>query len=93
MRHLSSKVVLVLVAIAAAVMPAASQAPAQKPSFEVVSVKPNKSSDRRPREEFFPNRYVATSVTLRTLIHAAYGIPSPKWAAALPQSRTRLAGL
>jgi len=77
MRHLSSKVVLVVAALASAVLPVASQAPAQKPSFEVASVKPNKSSDRRPKEEFFPNRYVGTNVTMRTLIHAAYGIPNP----------------
>src|SRR6266478_4061960 len=58
-------------------MPLLSQTPAQKPSFEVASVKPNKSANARPKEEFFPNRYLGMSVTLRALIHAAYGIPNP----------------
>jgi uncharacterized protein (TIGR03435 family) len=40
MRHLSSKVVIVVAAIATAVMPLASQAPPQKPSFEPVVIKP-----------------------------------------------------
>ena len=46
-----------------------------RPAFEVASVKQNKSANARPEEEFFPNRYVGTYLTLRTLIHAAYGIP------------------
>jgi uncharacterized protein (TIGR03435 family) len=47
------------------------------PAFEVASVKPNKSANERGGEEWFPNRYSATNVRLRTLIHAAYGIPNP----------------
>jgi hypothetical protein len=43
MRHLSGKVVLVVTAMAAGAMLAAAQAPAQKLSFEVASVKVNKS--------------------------------------------------
>lgn len=66
------------VTVTATVIPLLSQtAPAQKPSFEVASVKPNKSVNVRPSEEFFPNRYLGAHVTLRVLIHAAYGIPSP----------------
>jgi uncharacterized protein (TIGR03435 family) len=67
-----------MVAIFAAALISASLGPAQsRPEFEVASVKPNTSVNVRPREEFFPNRYSATNVTLRTLIHAAYGIPNP----------------
>ena len=50
-----------------------------RPAFEVASVKLNKSANARPKEEFFPNRYVATYLTLRTLIYAAYGIPYGRW--------------
>jgi hypothetical protein len=48
MRHLSIKVVLVVAAIVVAVMPVASQAPpAQKPSFEGISIKPAKCPNCR----------------------------------------------
>jgi uncharacterized protein (TIGR03435 family) len=47
------------------------------PDFEVASVKPNKSANERGGEQWFPNRYSATNIRLRTLIHAAYGIPDP----------------
>jgi uncharacterized protein (TIGR03435 family) len=43
MRHLTIKVVLVVAVIATTVMPAASQAPTHKRSFEVVSIKRNNS--------------------------------------------------
>ena len=73
MRYVSRKVVLVVAAVAVVAMRAA----AQKPSFEVASVKPNRSANERGGEGWFPNRYSATNVRLRTLIHAAYGIPNP----------------
>jgi uncharacterized protein (TIGR03435 family) len=77
MRYLSGKIALVTACFAAAVAPLSAQEPAPKPSFEVASVKPNRSLNLKPSDEFLPNRYSATNVTLRTLIHAAYGIPNP----------------
>jgi len=63
MRQAVNKVLLIVASIACIVMPLAPQtAPAQKPSFEVASVKPNRS-DVRPQEEFFPNRYAAVRHT------------------------------
>jgi len=74
MRHLSSKIVLVVAAIAAAVTPVASQTPpVQKPSFEVASVKPNKSgvftgTTIGARGSTFSG----LNVTLRMLLQFAY---------------------
>jgi len=60
--------------IAIALLPIAwAQFP--RPSFEVASVKQSKTANTRPKEEFFPKRYVGSSLSLRTLIYAAYGIP------------------
>ena len=77
MRHLTGKVVLVVAAIAVAVMPLASQAPAQKPSFEVASIKPNKSGQPLPTVgsplAFLPGgRFTATNVTLVDVIVRVY---------------------
>ena len=77
MRYLSRKVVLVVAIIAVVVMPVASQAPAQKPSFEVASVKPNKSGQSTPTQPsqitFLPGgRFTATNVTLVDVIVRVY---------------------
>ena len=48
MRHLSRKVVLVVIIMGIRVMPVASQTPAHKRSFEVISIKPNTSGPLRP---------------------------------------------
>jgi uncharacterized protein (TIGR03435 family) len=76
MRHLSSKVVLVVTAIAVVVMPVASQVPAQKPSFPVASVKPGLAGDNRsggvgvePSGRFF-----ATNATLKQVMLNAYRV-------------------
>src|SRR5690242_418027 len=50
-----------------------SVGPSQKPSFEVASVKPNRSGDLRARMEIQPGgRFTATNVSLRMLIANAY---------------------
>ena len=73
MRHLSRTVVSVVAIIASAAMLAAAQAPAQKPSFEVASVKPNTSPDRRYSILRQPGgRLVITNRTLKMLIGLAY---------------------
>jgi len=74
MRQLSRKAVLVVTAIAVAVMPVASQAPpAQKPSFEVVSIKPTKSGGMLTMPPMMMgSRLLATNVTLKDLLFFAY---------------------
>jgi uncharacterized protein (TIGR03435 family) len=61
-------------------MPLAAQAPpAQKPSFEVASIKPNISSDERVALLTPPGgRIVATNVTLKTLMAVAYRLPESR---------------
>ncbi len=77
MRHPSSNVVLVVTAVAIAVAPLAAQVPAQKPSFEVASVKANKSGKPLPTVgipfAFLPGgRFTATNVTLVDVIVRVY---------------------
>ena len=77
MRHLSRKVIFVVAATAIAVLPLAAQAPAQKPQFEVASVKPNKSGKPLPTVgipfAFLPGgRFTATNVTLVDVIVRVY---------------------
>jgi uncharacterized protein (TIGR03435 family) len=76
MRHLSGKLVLIVTAIAVAVMPVASQAPpAEKPSFEVASIKTNAQSGFSPSSmNIAGNRYTVTGTTLRRLIMEAYNL-------------------
>ena len=77
MRHLNSKVVLVVAAIATAVMPVAAQTPpAQKPSFEVTSIKPNRSGGPPRRIGTEGNRFIAENVPLILLIQMAYRSPA-----------------
>src|SRR5437016_4620788 len=80
MRNLSSKVALVVAVMATAVMPVASQSPpAQKPSFEVATVKPNTADDQRVSFETQPGgRIVATNLTLKSLIVLAYRLPGSR---------------
>src|SRR4051812_13327358 len=69
MKHIAQFVLLAMVAMPAA----ASQTPAQKPSFEVVSIKPNKSG--RLESDYQPvvgGRLTVNNVTLKALIIAAY---------------------
>jgi uncharacterized protein (TIGR03435 family) len=48
------------------------------PAFEAASVKPNKSGDPRTALFFQPGgRFMATGVTLKMLVGAAYGTPQP----------------
>jgi bla regulator protein blaR1 len=53
-------------------MSQASPAPAQTPSFEVASIKPNNSGDGRVMLGNQPGRFTATNVTVRLLIRNAY---------------------
>jgi uncharacterized protein (TIGR03435 family) len=61
------------------VPPAAAPKPGEPlPTFEVASVKPNKSADRNATIGFQPGgRFTASNIVLRTLIAAAYGTPQP----------------
>ena len=69
MRHIILKVVLVVAASAA--IAAAAQAPAQKPQFEVASVKPSKTPGPF-RLGPIGNRFVATYVPFKMLLQRAY---------------------
>ena len=63
-----------VILVAAAVTVAAAQ-DAVNPTFEVASVKPNKSGDGRVAIGFQPGgRYSATGITARMLIQQAYQI-------------------
>jgi len=73
MRYLSSKVVVVVIAIATAVPLASQTPPAQKPSFEVATIKPNGSADGRVGISRQPGgRLVVTAAPLKLLIGFAY---------------------
>src|SRR5690242_21550627 len=78
MQHPSRKVVLVVAAVATGVALLAAQEPAQKPSFEVASVKPNRSgrSGGPPRVGTEAGRFVASNANLRMLLQFAYRPPS-----------------
>src|SRR5690242_9769861 len=67
------KPLVVMLLFALAVMPAASQTPAEKPAFEVASVKPNDSGSRASSSSTMPGGgFRATNITLRLLILTAY---------------------
>ena len=53
-------------------IPVFSQAPAAKPSFEVVSVKPNNSGSGSSSTNTNQGRFLATNVTVKTLMMQAY---------------------
>jgi uncharacterized protein (TIGR03435 family) len=72
MRHLRRKVVFVVAAIAAAVMPVATQTPARKPSFEVASVKPNKLGGPPVRMGTEGGRFIAENYPLILVIQFAF---------------------
>ena len=79
-----------VIAVAVVVIPLSSQvATPQKPSFEVSSVKPNKSGPNAGPMSSAGTRFVATNVTLRELVTYAYRQPedqalqiigAPNWA-------------
>src|ERR1051326_5428929 len=69
MRHLSLTVVLVVADISAL---ATAQAPAQKPSFEVASVKPSATGSRNFRFVSSGGRFSVKTITLLTLLKMAY---------------------
>jgi uncharacterized protein (TIGR03435 family) len=56
------------------------------PTFDVVSIKPNKSASGMVKTMFKPDGYAATNVSLNMLIQAAYGVKedqisgAPSWA-------------
>src|SRR5881296_2179847 len=66
-------------------IPVFSQAPAAKPSFEVVSVKPNNSGSGSSSTNTNQGRFLATNVTVKTLMMQAYRlqdfqiIGGPNW--------------
>jgi uncharacterized protein (TIGR03435 family) len=73
MRRLSRKVILVVAAVLTAVAPLAAQAPAQKPSFEGLSIKPTTSGGMLSLPPvMMGSRFVATNVTLKDLVFFAY---------------------
>ena len=73
MRPMIRKVVLAVAGCAAAVMLVASQVPpAQKPSFEVASVKRSGPDARSQRLGSAGGRFFATNVTLRLLLVIAF---------------------
>jgi len=51
-----------------------AQTTAGRPQFEVASVKPSNSEDRRPLVRVTPGQFTAANVTVRMLIRRAYGI-------------------
>ena len=68
-------VVLVVAGITIEAMLAAGQAPAQKPSFEVASVKPSDPNQRGATiQKFVGGRFVAKGVSLRLLLTYAYSV-------------------
>jgi uncharacterized protein (TIGR03435 family) len=66
-------VALILI-FALAVLPAASQAPAQKPQFEVASIKPNTAGRGTLMDMPPTGRVNITGATLRTLVRTAYRV-------------------
>ena len=74
MRNLSRKVVLVVATTALALL-AAAQAPAQKPQFEVATIKPSDTSQRGATiQNLLGGRFVARGVPLRPLMTYAYHV-------------------
>lgn len=71
------KHVALMVALAMVVISAASKTPAQKPRFEVASIKPNRSgSSYLTSNGFQACNYVANNATLKTMVTFAYRLPS-----------------
>ena len=64
----------VAIAVATASLAAQDHAPLPR-SFEVASIKPNKSGDAAVRVETSPGgRFIATNISLRSLLRLAYGV-------------------
>ena len=86
MRCIALRWLLSFVTVLMTVMPAASQTPVQKPSFEVASIKPDPDWTSRPRapQTASPDRLQLECITLQALVEYAYGV----WAdAANPNPR------
>jgi uncharacterized protein (TIGR03435 family) len=83
-QHLSAALVVCVVAAGASPFVSAQEpAAATSSTFEVASIKPNKSGTRQVSLNLQPGgRFSATNVSLQVLISAAYGDPLP-----LPPSR------
>ena len=77
----SATAAFVLALLARAEPPYSAQTPASPsalPAFDVASIKPNTSGDGGMFSAFQPGgRFVATNMTVRTLIRSAYGTPEP----------------
>src|SRR5215475_8727508 len=65
-----------MVALAMVVISAASKTLAQKPRFEVASIKPNRSGSYLTSNGFQACNYVANNATLKTMVAFAYRLPS-----------------
>jgi uncharacterized protein (TIGR03435 family) len=76
MRRLALALVFALAMIAMVVTLATSQTPAQKPSFEVASIKPNTSGSRSTSSGFQGCRFVANNATLKMMVVFTYRLPS-----------------
>jgi uncharacterized protein (TIGR03435 family) len=72
--HIMKLVGLMLIS-AMAVVPAASQTAAQRPAFEVASVKPHKSGGPPGRLGTEGNRFIAENYPIALVIQRAYGFP------------------
>ncbi len=72
-REMTSLITLLLLAVASLAQAPAPSAPAASPTFEVASVKLNKSG-RGSRTRFAPDHFTATNMTVRRLIIMAYQI-------------------
>jgi uncharacterized protein (TIGR03435 family) len=71
----NKKLWLAVISVGVAAIPLLSQVSETKPSFEVASVKPNKTGDNRVSIMGSPGgRYVATGVSLRLLMGNAYRV-------------------
>src|SRR5437660_1229120 len=83
MRHAATALVLSVCSIATGqgLSPALNPQPppsSQSPSFEVATIKPNRSDSNRVNLNLQPgSRFVATNVSLQVLISVAYGDPRP----------------
>jgi len=69
------KLVGLMLISAMAVVPAASQTAAQRPAFEVASVKPNRSGGPPGRLGTEGNRFIAENYPIVLVIQRAYGFP------------------
>ena len=67
------RLLAVIIAVAITTMPAASTTPAQKPKFEVVSIKPHMPSNPIHSANLSGGRVLINGFTLKMIISRAYG--------------------